>query len=143
MKWDGFGTAGNMYALDWWRGCKRLFLVLTIGWAIFCTVLFPLKMQWDGQQEALSQHDKDMKMCQQLMVEQPEWSMTKNCYERIDKNEKNTLALYSLEKFWIWDVAGWRIELLAVILPPLFAYALALLVKWIWRGFKTGGEERA
>jgi predicted permease len=124
-----------MTSLSFNRGFHRLLLFMTLGWALFCTVLFPLKMQWDGQQEALSQHYKDIKMCQQLMVERPEWEMTKNCYERIDANEKNTLALYSFKNFWVWDVSFWRVEILAVILPPLFVYGLAALFRWVVAGF--------
>jgi hypothetical protein len=119
------------------RGFNRTFCSLTIGWALFCLVLFPLRMQWAGQQEALSQHDKDVKMCQQLMVERPEWDMTKNCFERIDANEQNALAHYSFEKFWIWDGVFWKFELAAIIIPPAIVYALSVLMVWIWQGFKS------
>jgi len=127
-------------ALNLKRGFNRIFWSLTVGWALSCIVLFPLKMQWDGQQEALSRHYTDMKMCQQLMVERPEWDMTKNCFERIDENEKNTMALYSFKNFWVWDVGFWRFEILAVILPPLFLYGLAALFRWVGTGFAASSK---
>jgi hypothetical protein len=116
------------------RVFNRLFFVLTIGWALFCSVFLPLKMQWDGQVQAISRHDRDTKMCQQLMVDAPEWSMTKNCFERIDQNLDNTLNLYSFKNFWAWDALAWQLELLAVAVLPIFFYGIALLVRWIWNG---------
>lgn len=104
-----------MAAINFERGFNRIFWCLTLGWAFSCAVLFPLKIQWSGQMRAISQHDKDLRMCQQLMAESPKWDMTKGCYQRIDQNERNTLAFYSLKKFWIWDVAFWRLELPAAI----------------------------
>jgi hypothetical protein len=118
-----------------WRGFNRLFVALTIVWAICCTVIFPLRMQFDGQRQAFSQHNKDTQMCQQLMVERPEWDMTKNCFERIDEYQRNTMESYSFRKFWVWDVAFWRLEIPAIVLPPLLVYALAMIGRWIWRGF--------
>jgi hypothetical protein len=50
--------------------------------------------------------------------------------------------LYSFKNFWMVDVVFWWIEIPAIVLPPLFAYALALLARWIWRGFRPKTEER-
>lgn len=118
------------------RGFNRSFLVLTIAWAIYCAVLYPLQMQFEGQRRAVSQHDEDTKMCRQLMVGRPDWDLTKNCFARIDQDQKSAMELHSFKNFWIWDVVFWRLEIPAIVLPPLLIYALAMLVRWIRRGFE-------
>jgi hypothetical protein len=64
------------------KGYNRLFLVLTLLWAAFWAVLYPLHLQWVGQQQAIAECDKENKNCDALVVERPEWDMTKNCYQR-------------------------------------------------------------
>ena len=124
------------------RGFNRLFIVLTVLWAIFCGVLYPLKVQFDGQMRAVFQHDKDVKMCQQLIVERPNWDLTKNCFDRIDENQRSAMELYSFKNFWIFGVAYWQLEVFAIVAPPLVIYILTVIGRWIWRGFKppAGGD---
>ena len=118
------------------RGFNRLFLVLAFGWVICWAVLYPLQRQWKGQHEALITWRKDVKNCDQLVVERPEWALTKNCYEQASIREKNTLEFYSFKNFWIYPVAAWGVFLPLIVLPPILVYGLAALGVWIWRGFK-------
>jgi len=118
------------------RGVNRLFLVLFFGWAICCAVLYPLQRQWEGQHEALIKYGKDIKNCDQLVVESPGWALTKDCYEDAFSNLKNTLEFYSFKNFWIFPVVFWRLFVPLIVLPPLALYGLAVLSVWIWRGFK-------
>ena len=117
------------------RGFNRLFLVLMFGWAICWAVLYPLQRQWEGQHEALMQYRRDIKNCDQLVVERPEWDLTKNCYERAMTNWQNTLEFYSFKNFWMFPVVLWRLFVPLIVLPPLAVYGLAALGMWIWRGF--------
>ena len=117
------------------RGFNRLFLVLTFGWAICWAVLYPLQRQWEGQHQALMQYRRDIKNCDQLVVERPGWDLTKNCYERAMTNWQNTLEFYSFKNFWIFPVVLWRLFVPLIVLPPLAVYGLAALGVWIWRGF--------
>jgi hypothetical protein len=118
------------------RGFNRLFMALTLGWAIFWAVLYPLQRQWEGQHEALIQWREDNKNCDQLVVERPGWALTRDCYQRAMTNWQNTLELYSFKNFWIYPVSAWRFFLPVVVLPPLAVYGLTALAVWIWRGFK-------
>jgi hypothetical protein len=58
-----------------------LFITLTIGWAIFCTVLYPLKCQFDEQDKAEVQHYKDIMECGQHLGAFP-------CFERVDQDDR-------------------------------------------------------
>lgn len=121
---------------DFKSGFNRLFLVLTFGWAIFWAVLYPLGHQWEEQRGTLAQYRKDVKNCDQLVVESPGWALTKDCYEDAFSNLKNTLEFYSFKNFWIFPVVFWRLFVPLIVLPPLALYGLAVLSVWIWRGFK-------
>jgi hypothetical protein len=118
------------------RGFNRLFLMLTLGWAISWAVLYPLGRQWEDQRETLSKYRKDVKNCDQLVVERPGWALTKNCYEHAVTSRENALELSSFKNFWIYPVAFRRLFVPLIILPPLAMYGLAVLSVWLWRGFK-------
>jgi len=112
------------------RGFNRLFLVLTIGWALFWAVAYPLWRQNEGQLDSFTKHDEDYKLC----AENPE---QRDCYKQADERFKAAQEFYSLRKFWWFPVALWRLVIPLIILPPLFVYGLGALVVWIWRGFHT------
>lgn len=127
-----------MSALNWWRGYKRLFFVLTLGWMFFCTVLIPLYGQWHLQNLADSERAKEYATCGQLT------GGVQSCFALADRNWSARADDRALEKFWAWDVAFWKFELAAIILPPMVVYGLAVLMRWIWGGFVSprGAEER-
>jgi hypothetical protein len=119
------------------RGLTRLYIVPTIGWALFCSVLISLKMQWDGKNDALSKYRDDVKMCNQFMADSLRKGYDPNCYQRIGDDYQNTLEFYSFAHFWVIDAAYWRLMILAVTLPPMFLFGADAIVHWIWRGFKS------
>ncbi len=123
------------------RGFNRLFLVLATVWAIGLAVLLPLKLQWDGQQRALIQYREDNKTCDQLVVESPGWTMTKDCYQRATENLQGTLETYSFKNFWVYSVGLWRTLVPLIIMPPLIIYALTALSVWVWRGFNPASNQ--
>ena len=123
------------------RGFNRLFLVLTFGWAICWAVLYPLQRQWEGQHEALMQYRRDIKNCDQLVVERPEWDLTKNCFERAMTNWQNALKFYSFKTFWMFPVVLWRLFVPLIVLPPPIVYGLVAVVVWIRRGFQARASE--
>jgi hypothetical protein len=118
------------------HGFNRLFLVLTLAWATFWAVLYPLYFQWEGQEKAFTEYDKENKNCDKLIVENPEWDMTKNCYQRSQENYKNKLRFYSFSHFWAYPAVYWKIFLPLVVVPPAVVYGLAALAVWVWNGFK-------
>jgi hypothetical protein len=117
------------------RGFNRLFLVLTIGWALYCAVLYPMHHQWEGQEEALVKYSEDNKNCDQLVKESPEWSLTQDCYQRAMTDLQDKLKFFSFGNFWILDAAFWKLLIPAILIPPFIVYAIALIGKWVWKGF--------
>lgn len=125
------------------RGFTRLFVVLTLAWAIFWAVLYPLHVQWKGQEEATTEHEIENKNCAVLLVERPEWDLTKNCYKRSDENYGNTLRLHSLDKFWAYPLVFWKLFLPLILLPPAIVYGLVMLGVRIQDGFKPRASRPA
>ena len=121
---------------DFKRGFNRLFLVVALSWAAFWGILYPLHYQLHGRQEAYAEYNKGNKNCDTLVQERPEWDMTKDCYQRVEENYRNTLELYSFSRFWMFPVALWRIFLPLIVVPPAVLYGLALVAVWVRNGFK-------
>ena len=113
-----------------------MFLVMTLVWATFWAVLYPLDRQWEGQQKVLEERDKENKNCDALVIERPEWSMTKDCYARSMENFQNGLELYSFKNFWWYPVMLWKFFLVVIVVPPALVYGLVALGVWIRNGFK-------
>jgi hypothetical protein len=109
---------------------------LTLLWAIFWAILYPLHLQWEGQKQAVADHYKEDKNCDVLVVGNPEWNMTKNCYQRSSENFRNTLKFYSFSKFWVYPVLYWKLYLPMIVVPPVVVYGLTALVVWVRNGFK-------
>ncbi len=111
-------------------------MVLTLLWAAFWAVLFPLHLQWEGEKAALVEHEKENKNCDKLIVELPEWDMTKDCYQRSSENLQNTLKFYSFRNFLAFPVVGWKLFLPLIVVPPVVVYGLAAVGVWVRNGFK-------
>lgn len=122
------------------RGFNRLFLVLTLGWAVYCAVVFPLQWLYKGQARADAQRTADYANCGQLagtsLGGEP-------CFNSAEDNWRASQSFFAFKNFWMIDAVFWRMEIPAIVLPPLFVYALALLSRWIWRGFRPRMEGRA
>jgi hypothetical protein len=118
-------------------GFKRLFWALTLLWALFCLVVYPLHEQWTKQQEAFAQYNKHNKFCDELISERPESPLANGCYKRSDDDLQFALQLYSFKHFWFLPVAGWPFFLPLIAIPPAVVYGLAALGMWVRNGFRT------
>jgi hypothetical protein len=125
------------------HGFTRLFVVLTLGWSIFWVILYPLHVQWEGQKESFAEHNEENKNCDALVAKNPEWGMTKNCYQQSDENYRNRLRFYSLDKFWSYPLVFWKLFLTVILLPPAIVYGLVILGVWIQNGFKPRASRPA
>ncbi len=121
-------------------GFNRLFLVLSLGWAIYWAIVYPLQRQFEGQIEAVSQHQKRYAICGQLPGS-VSGAERRDCFDMADSNWKNTMEFYSFKRFYLWDVAFWRLLIPAIIVPPIVLYGLAALGVWIGHGFKPRASE--
>ena len=118
------------------RGFNRLFLVLTLVWATFWVVVYPMHGQWEGQQKALEEYDKAKKNCDAIDMERPDYPTLDNCYKQSWENYRNQLEPYSFKNFWWFPAAFWEGLLPIIALPPALVYGLVALGVWIRNGFK-------
>jgi hypothetical protein len=114
------------------RGFNRLFLVLSIGWALYCALGYPLQIQIEGKNKADSDHRDAVRAC----VQSPGPLGLKDCFDFAEKNRKNATEFYSRRNIYADIGRFWWLLLLAIAVPPLAVYGLAALGVWIWRGFK-------
>jgi len=120
------------------HGFNRLFFVLTIGWTIYCAVVYPLWFLLKHREAAGKEHNKDYKNCVQLfMVERPDATgrTLQDCFDQADSDYKNASEHFSLRNFYKWDLAFWKLLLPVIIVPPVVLYALVAMSMWVRRGF--------
>jgi hypothetical protein len=117
------------------RGFNRLFLAMTVLWAIFLAVLVPLTLQLDGQMRTMAKYREDVEEQKKLAAD-GDLGGSLSFGEIIEENRRNALEFYSLHNFWVWDLGVWRWEIPAIIVPPLVLYWLGMLFQWVWRGFR-------
>jgi hypothetical protein len=101
------------------------------SWAILCTILVPLYLQWHWQTVADAERSKEYATCAQLTVDQL------SCFDMAERNWSARSDDRLLKRFWVWDAAFWKFELVDILFPPAVVYALSVLMVWIWRGFKS------
>jgi hypothetical protein len=121
-------------------GLNRLFVVLTFGWVIYCAVIFPMQHQWEGQQRVFDANRNEVKNCDELIKEAPAWDMMQDCYKRADENRNAMLDEYSLGHFWMLDIVFWKLLIPVIVLPPIIVFAIAMIGKWVWKGFNATSE---
>lgn len=117
-------------------GFKRLFWALSLLWALFWLVVYPLHEQWTGQQVAFDSYNKTNKMCDAALAQHPEDEILKGCHQMARENLENTLNTYSFKRFWLLPVALWPFFLLIVVIPPAVVFGLAALAVWVRNGLK-------
>src|SRR5262245_41184386 len=66
------------------RGFNRLFVVMTLLWALFWAVVYPLHEQWKGQQQAFEEYNKSNKNCDALIGSDP--NGVDGCYKQARDN---------------------------------------------------------
>ena len=115
------------------RGFNRLFIVLTVLWVVFCTVVFP----FNERRKASAQYDKDAVSCYSSELGNGEPALH-TCLRYAEENYKNALDLYSVKNLFI---GAWRLVLGAIVLPPLLVYGIvrgiAATSIWVWRGYNA------
>lgn len=111
------------------RGFNRLFLVLSVSWAIYCSVIFPMVQS----SEVVSQHHTALQSCYQLKTSM---NGILACVKSAEDNQQIGLDRWSFKNFY----AGlWRPLLVAAVVLPLTLYGIlrgaAAIALWVWRGF--------
>jgi hypothetical protein len=116
------------------RGFNRFFVVLTVMWVVFCTVVFPL----NERHKATVQYDKDMVVCYSDELGNGK-SALDTCLRDAEAVWKTTLDEYTIKNFY---VGAWQLILAAIVALPLLVYGIvrgvAATSVWVWKGFYHG-----
>ena len=115
------------------RAFNRLFLVLSVFWAIYCTLIYP----FHERGKAFEHYQSDMRRCYERELGQGE-DRLKECVKLADDEWHTRVDEYSVKNFY---VGGLSLILAAIIGVPLLIYGairgIAGICLWIWRGYKT------
>lgn len=116
------------------RGFNRLFVVLTVAWAVYCLLVFPEQQK----RKAMAEYSTRSNLCYSDYSDKDERAeCTKLAAVRADVDN------WSPRNFYI---GAWWILLLAVVALPFIVYWLcrgaAAVSLWVWRGFKANPAER-
>jgi hypothetical protein len=112
------------------RGFNRIFVVMTLLWAVYCLVVFPLQTRAKLLDDATKQ--------------------SASCYEGGDSEERKTcVKLWSdlmADESQEWSLrgyykAGWLYILGAITIVPVVIYGFCRLIgftfAWVYRGFRA------
>lgn len=113
------------------RGFNRLFLVLTVVWVIYCTVVYP----FNQGEKADARFQTEVRDCYEHKAGQGEASMYA-CLNSAGEEYRATAHQWVFQNFYS---AYWPLILAAVTGVPLLVYGavrgLAAISAWIWRGY--------
>jgi ABC-type spermidine/putrescine transport system permease subunit I len=113
------------------RGFDRLFLVLTILWALYCALVFPFQQS----ATAFHQYQRETNSCYQA-----EGSINdmNSCADVVFENWRATTDRWTYKRYY-HDT--WWPLLLVIVIPPVVVYGLArglaAVSIWVGRGLKT------
>jgi hypothetical protein len=135
-----------MGGLDLRRGFNRLAALLAATWAVYWLLIVPIQAG-----RAIQRHyEGDIKYCWEMYgsARQPDPNWLRDCKANSEQERQKGLytgfgfqmeqGKWSYLKYWR-DDGPWLS--LMIVIPSLLAYGLAwtiaILCRWIWRGFRT------
>ena len=110
------------------RGFNRLFIALTVLWAVYCLVVYPMQ-KWSEAYKEYGAH-----------IEANCWAARGNELEDCRKYEEisSGVGMWTLKAYYTRE--SWLLALV-VVAVPLLSYGLLrglmLLGTWFWRGFTS------
>jgi hypothetical protein len=115
------------------RAFNRLFILLSVVWAIYCTVIYP----YNQQAKAFSRHMQKARNCAHFTLGQGKERLD-DCLKLAKSEWQDAQHLWGFGNFY---AAEWPILLGLVIGLPLLIYAalrgIAAMSLRIWREYKT------
>jgi len=112
------------------RGFNRLFVVLTIGWAIYCLLVIPLQVK----RQAMELYSKQLSICSSSHLVNETYQ---ECAAFVEKTWGSGVD-HAFGKFY---GQYWSYVLLALTAIPVAVYGLCrtlgLVGLWIYRGYAT------
>jgi hypothetical protein len=123
------------------RGFNRLYIVLAVGWAIYCLFVYPEKKsleitgKWMEEQKGCYVEADSVRTESEIPLRVEE---SKKCFEAMDRNYRTELSMWSGKGFYL---RAWSILLVAVVAFPIVLYGCcrgaAAVAVWIWQGFRA------
>jgi hypothetical protein len=115
------------------RAFNRLFVVLSVVWAVYCTVIYP----YHQQEKEFSRHMQKARNCTQFTLGQGKERLDE-CLKLAKSEWQDAQHLWAFGTFY---AAAWPILLALIIGLPLLIYAalrgIAAMSLRIWREYKT------
>ena len=115
------------------RGFNRLFLVAAIGWAIYCTVIYP----FSEQRKAWNHYEEDQHGCYERELDQSHDRLD-SCLKLAEAEWRTALDSWSFKNFYF---GAWPLILAAIIGFPVVVYGgvrgIAAISIWVWRGYRS------
>ena len=115
------------------KGFNRLFVVVAVSWAAYCTLVYPIQQK----EKAFDHYEEDRRGCYERELGQPQ-SRLDACLKSAEKEWRINIDQYSVRNFYI---GAWPLILVAIIRLPLVVYGsvrgVAAVGIWIWRGYKS------
>src|SRR5262249_19826673 len=115
------------------RAFNRLFIVATVAWALYCTVVYPLQQRV----KASDHYSEDRRGCYESDMGEPH-SKLDGCLKLAEATWKTEVDQWSVRNFYI---GAWWLILAAIAGLPLAIYGairgLTALSMWVWQGSKT------
>lgn len=112
---------------------NRLFLVLSVAWAIYCTTVFPMSQR----RKAFDHYQQDLRGCYERELDQGKVALD-GCLKLAEDEWHTSVDQWSVKNFY---VGAWSLILAAILGLPLLVYGavrgIAAFFLWIWRGYQT------
>jgi hypothetical protein len=96
------------------RRFNRLFVVATVAWVIYCTVVYPLQ----ERTKAFDHYEQDQRGCYERELGQPKSNLD-GCLKLAEDEWKTSIDRWSVRNFY---VGAWPLILAATIGLPLAVY---------------------
>jgi hypothetical protein len=115
------------------RAFNRLFLVASIAWAIYCTVIYP----FNERGKAYNHYEEDQRGCYERELGQSKERLD-GCLKLAEDEWRTNLDSWSFKNFYL---GAWPLIVAAIVGLPLLLYGMARGITatclWIWRGYQA------
>lgn len=115
------------------RAFNRFFVVASIVWAIYCTVIYP----FNERGKAYGHYEEDQRGCYERELGRGKDKLD-SCLKLAEQEWRTSLDSLSFKNFY---VGAWPLIAAAIVGLPLLVYGavrgIAATCLWIWRGYKA------
>jgi hypothetical protein len=120
------------------RSFNRLFIVATVAWVVYCSVIFPLQEQNEDFKRGFEIYSLQQNLCHEKALHNGGNAEELNACLKVSEDAWEVRRT----EHCIWRVyaADWPFILLRIVGLPLVAYGtirgIAAICLWVWRGYR-------